>query len=81
MFDAFYDVESKAKAGNKAAQKVMESWAAAEWFTAKPAVPEKISVTVFKVTHPSSDSLSSSRRTAVYVPAMHPASTPPTLPN
>jgi len=28
----------------------MQSWADAEWFTAKPAVPEEIKVTVFKVT-------------------------------
>ncbi|MCF2858810.1 bifunctional aconitate hydratase 2/2-methylisocitrate dehydratase [Pseudoalteromonas sp. SMS1] len=50
MFDAFYDVEEKAKQGNKFAKQVIASWAAAEWFTEKPAVPEKISVTVFKVT-------------------------------
>ena len=50
MFDAFYDVEEKAKAGNKFAQQVIESWANAQWFTEKPAVPDKISVTVFKVT-------------------------------
>ncbi|KPV98011.1 Aconitate hydratase 2 [Pseudoalteromonas sp. P1-9] len=50
MFDAFYDVEEKAKAGNKYAQQVIESWANAEWFTDRPAVAEKISVTVFKVT-------------------------------
>ena len=31
MFDAFYDVEEKHKAGNAAATKVMESWANAEW--------------------------------------------------
>ncbi|KAK3249534.1 hypothetical protein CYMTET_41040 [Cymbomonas tetramitiformis] len=49
LFDAFYDVESKAKAGNSHAQKVMESWAAAEWFTSKPAVPEKATLTVFMV--------------------------------
>ena len=50
MFDAFHDVEAKAKAGNASAQKVMESWAAGEWFTSKPEVAEKITVTVFKVT-------------------------------
>merc|ERR1719353_1355243 len=50
MFDAFYDVESKAKAGNAFAKEVLDSWAAAEWFTSKPAVPEKITVCVFKVT-------------------------------
>ena len=50
MFDAFYDVEEKGKAGNVHAQKVMQSWADAEWFTSRDKVAEKISVTVFKVT-------------------------------
>ena len=49
MFDAFHDVEEKAKGGNKAAMQVMQSWADAEWFLAKDEVPEKITVTVFKV--------------------------------
>ncbi len=49
MFDAFHDVEAKAKAGNAAAQQVMASWAAGKWFTSKPEVAEKITVTVFKV--------------------------------
>jgi len=50
MFDAMYDVEDLAKGGNAAAKAVMQSWADAEWFTTKPAVAEKITVTVFKVT-------------------------------
>nr|WP_086938426.1 bifunctional aconitate hydratase 2/2-methylisocitrate dehydratase [Thaumasiovibrio occultus] len=50
MFDAFYDVEEKAKAGNASAKQVMESWANAEWFLSKPNVPEKATLTVFKVT-------------------------------
>jgi len=50
MFDAFYDVEDKMKAGNAQAKAVMESWANAEWFTNRPAFPEKLTVTVFKVT-------------------------------
>ena len=49
MFDAFHDVQEKAEAGNTFAKAVMESWAAGEWFTSKPEVPEKITVTVFKV--------------------------------
>ncbi|CAK1759419.1 Aconitate hydratase B [Vibrio crassostreae] len=49
MFDAFYDVEEKAKAGNASAQQVLQSWADAEWFTAKNKVAEKITVKVFKV--------------------------------
>ena len=50
VFDAFHDVEAKAKAGNEHAARVMQSWADAEWFTRRPPVPEKITVTVFKVT-------------------------------
>jgi len=50
IFDSFYDVEEKMKAGNKYATQVMESWANAEWFSSRPKVPEKISVCVFKVT-------------------------------
>ncbi|MEZ8283359.1 bifunctional aconitate hydratase 2/2-methylisocitrate dehydratase [Vibrio splendidus] len=50
MFDAFYDVEEKAKAGNASAQQVLQSWADAEWFTSKDKVAEKITVKVFKVT-------------------------------
>ncbi|ECJ2519994.1 bifunctional aconitate hydratase 2/2-methylisocitrate dehydratase [Salmonella enterica subsp. salamae] len=50
MFDNFYDVEEKAKAGNKYAKQVMQSWADAEWFLSRPPLAEKITVTVFKVT-------------------------------
>ena len=50
VFDAFYDVEEKAKAGNKVAQSVIQSWADAEWFTRRPEVAEKLTLTVFKVT-------------------------------
>ncbi len=50
MFDAFHDVAEKAKKGNANAKAVMQSWADAEWFTQRPEVPKKISVTVFKVT-------------------------------
>ncbi|MBL4831834.1 MAG: bifunctional aconitate hydratase 2/2-methylisocitrate dehydratase [Aliivibrio sp.] len=50
MFDAFYDVEEKAKSGNASAQQVLQSWADADWFLSKPALQEKITLTVFKVT-------------------------------
>ncbi len=50
MFDNFYDVEEKAKAGNEYAKQVMQSWADAEWFLNRPQLAEKITVTVFKVT-------------------------------
>ncbi|EAR07647.1 bifunctional aconitate hydratase 2/2-methylisocitrate dehydratase [Reinekea blandensis] len=49
VFDAFHDVKEKADAGNSAAKTVMQSWADAEWFLNKPEVPEKITLTVFKV--------------------------------
>ncbi len=50
VFDAFHDVQEKAEAGNAYAQQVLESWANADWFTSKPVMPEKLTVTVFKVT-------------------------------
>lgn len=50
VFDAFHDVEEKAKAGNTHAQAIMKSWAEAEWFTSRPEVAKEIKVTVFKVT-------------------------------
>lgn len=49
MFDAFHDVEEKMKAGNTHAKTLVESWAAAEWFTDVPALPKEIKMTVFKV--------------------------------
>ena len=49
MFDAFHDVEEKARAGNANAQAVLQSWADAEWFTRRSPVPEAIKLTVFKV--------------------------------
>jgi aconitate hydratase 2/2-methylisocitrate dehydratase len=49
MFDAFYDVAEKAQKGNASAQQVMQSWADAEWFTSKTELPEKLTVSVFKV--------------------------------
>ncbi|MGL4317061.1 MAG: bifunctional aconitate hydratase 2/2-methylisocitrate dehydratase [Pseudomonas sp.] len=50
MFDAFHDVSEKAKAGNANAKAVLASWAEGEWFQNRPAVPEKVTLTVFKVT-------------------------------
>jgi aconitate hydratase 2/2-methylisocitrate dehydratase len=49
MFDAFHDVAEKARAGHAKAKEVVQSWADAEWFTSRPEVPRKITVTVFKV--------------------------------
>lgn len=48
IYDAYHDVTEKAKT-NTWAQKLVESWANADWFTSKPVLPEAITVTVFKV--------------------------------
>jgi len=50
MFDYMNDVVAKMKAGNAVAADVVRSWAEAEWFTGRPALNEKVTVTVFKVT-------------------------------
>ena len=49
MFDFFHDVAEKAKAGNRFAKEVVQSWSDAEWFTSRPEVARKITVSVFKV--------------------------------
>ncbi len=49
VFDFFNDVKELADKGNANAKGVLQSWADAEWFTSRPAVAEKITVTVFKV--------------------------------
>jgi len=49
MFDFFHDVAEKSKAGNANATAVIQSWADAEWFTCRPEVAKKITVSVFKV--------------------------------
>jgi len=48
VYDAYNDVLELASS-NPYAQRVIDSWAAAEWFTAKPELPAEITVTVFKV--------------------------------
>jgi aconitate hydratase 2/2-methylisocitrate dehydratase len=48
VYDAFHDVAEKA-ANNPHAQRVIESWAEAEWFTSRPKLVDKITLTVFKV--------------------------------
>jgi|TARA_Y100000589_G_scaffold97734_3_gene92352 aconitate hydratase 2/2-methylisocitrate dehydratase len=49
VFDAFHDVVEKSK-NSENAKKVLQSWADGEWFTSKPELPQKITITVFKVT-------------------------------
>jgi aconitate hydratase 2 / 2-methylisocitrate dehydratase len=48
VYDAYNDVLELATS-NAYAQRVVDSWAAAAWFTAKPELPAEITVTVFKV--------------------------------
>ena len=49
VFDAFHDVEERARDGNTNALGVLKSWAEAQWFTRRPKVPESIKAVVFKV--------------------------------
>ena len=49
MFDAFHDVAERASNGNDHAQRVMQSWADAEWFTNQQEIPQQLTVAVFKV--------------------------------
>lgn len=48
IFDAYHDVIHKAKTNNWA-KDVVEAWAEGTWFTNKRALPEAITLTVFKV--------------------------------
>jgi len=48
VYDAYHDVVEKS-ATNDYAKRVVQSWADAEWFTAKPELPESMTLTVFKV--------------------------------
>lgn len=48
VYDMFNDVVELSKK-NRFAKEVVESWANAEWFTTRPGLGEKITVTVFKV--------------------------------
>lgn len=50
MFDYFNDVNDLAAKDNVNAKAVIQSWANAEWFTSRPALPESMTLTVFKVT-------------------------------
>jgi aconitate hydratase 2/2-methylisocitrate dehydratase len=49
VYDAFNDVEELHKEGNVYATEVITSWANAEWFTSKPELAQKITLSVFKV--------------------------------
>ena len=49
IFDNFTAVKAKMDAGNVDAKSVIESWAEAEWFTAKPELPEIMKRKIYKV--------------------------------
>ena len=49
IFDAFHDVEERASEGNEHARRVLQSWADADWFTARAPLPKKLTMIVFKV--------------------------------
>ena len=48
VYDAYNDLLEQA-ATNSFARRVVDSWAAGEWFSSKPPLPEELTVTVFKV--------------------------------
>lgn len=48
VYDAYHDVVEKAET-NDYAKRVLQSWAEAEWFTSRPKLEDKITLTVFKV--------------------------------
>ena len=47
--DVFDEVKTQADGGNDHASRVMKAWAEGEWFTSQAELPEKLTVTVFKV--------------------------------
>ena len=49
VFDSFHDVLGLARTGHRHAGSVLRSWGAADWFTRRPAVPDVLHLTVFRV--------------------------------
>jgi len=49
LFDYFHTIEDLYNEGNVFAKDILESWANAEWFTNREKVPQKITLTCFKV--------------------------------
>ncbi|NJO43370.1 MAG: bifunctional aconitate hydratase 2/2-methylisocitrate dehydratase [Cyanobacteria bacterium RU_5_0] len=49
VYDAFHDLLELSESGNSYAKQVITSWANAEWFTSRPALPDAITRIVFKV--------------------------------
>ncbi|HED31632.1 MAG TPA: bifunctional aconitate hydratase 2/2-methylisocitrate dehydratase [Prosthecochloris aestuarii] len=48
VYESFDEV-AKLASSNEFAKDVLASWAEGEWFTSRPAIPEKMTLTVFKV--------------------------------
>ena len=49
IFDSFHDIEEKYKKGNRYAEQLLYSWSQGEWFLQNPQIPDKVTLTVFKV--------------------------------
>jgi aconitate hydratase 2/2-methylisocitrate dehydratase len=49
VYDSFNDVKELKEHDNPFAKEIIESWAEAEWFKNKPALPEEMVLTVYKV--------------------------------
>ena len=49
VYNSFNDVKDLMDAGNAKAKEIIESWAAAEWFTNKAALDEEMTLTVYKI--------------------------------
>ena len=47
--NVFDEVKAIADSGNEFAKDIIKSWAEAQWFTDKPAIPEEIKTVVYKV--------------------------------
>lgn len=49
VFDYFHDVQRRSDQGNPYARAIIRSWADADWFTSTPRIPERLTITAFKV--------------------------------
>ncbi|KIM10366.1 MAG: hypothetical protein KU38_07685 [Sulfurovum sp. FS08-3] len=49
VYSSFNDVKTMMDEGDARAKEIIESWANAEWFTNKPALPEQMTLTVYKI--------------------------------
>jgi aconitate hydratase 2/2-methylisocitrate dehydratase len=47
--EAFEEIAAKARGGHLKARSVLESWADGDWFTGRPAPPDELEATVFRV--------------------------------